>query len=252
MNNFKIAFAGLADSHYYHHIAKYCLPSWSKLPGDKFIVHDGNDINLPFINVVQWNTVKTPNTNFEKSCQRSKAHNFWRKMQSQVWTIRNLKDYDYIMLLDTDIEVINFNHSYFDNLLIQLKDSNLIWATGESQKNNLDAGHIIFDMHHPRVNELVDYYENIWESGDIFKLERWYDGHAVESMFSAYPSYKIKNTDHGTGFHSYELGTVHYGSKLPKAIRAAWQGDSAELIERMKIDKFTLADELSIDKAVKR
>lgn len=248
----KLAFSGLADEKYYEHIAKYCLPSWEKLPGDRFIIHDSNKINLPFIQCVEWDIIYDRNANFPKICTRSKPHNFWRKMQSQVWAVRNLRNYNWLVLLDTDIEVLNFNYDYFKNLLSGLEESNLIWATGESHKGGLDAGHIIFNMRHPRLDELVNYYENIWESGDIFKLERYYDGHAIESMFPLFPSFKIKNIDHGTGFHSYELGTVHYGSKLPKAIRAAWPGDINEMVTRMKVDKFTLAEELGIDKNIKK
>jgi hypothetical protein len=120
----------------------------------------------------------------------------------------------------------------FNEELNKFKDSNLIWATGQSNRRGHDSGFIVLNVAHPQLKELTDHYENIWESGDIFKLAKWYDGHAVESMFEKYPSYKIKNKDYGSGLHVYELGLVHYGSKIPKALRAEWQGDGKSLIEK--------------------
>jgi hypothetical protein len=91
-------------------------------------------------------------------------------------------------------------------------------------------------MAHPQLKELTDHYENIWESGNIFKLAKWYDGHAVESMFEKYPSYKIKNKDYGSGLHVYELGLVHYGSKIPKEMRIHHTGSGKNLVEK-KLDE---------------
>ncbi len=241
-----IAFSGLADEKYYHQIAKYCLPSWKNLPGDKYIVTDGR-LDQEDINFVHWNSVYNRHAIFPKNCKKTKPHNFWRKMQSQVWAVKNLKKYDWLVLLDTDIEIINFNKTKFEEILNTMQSENIMWATGESHKNNLDAGHIIINMRHNLVDQWVHEYENIWETGEIFNLNRYYDGDAVESMFPQYPSYKIKNFDYGTGFHVYDIGTVHYGSKLPKAIRAAWKGtDINELIEQMKVDKFKFIDEYKL------
>jgi hypothetical protein len=167
-------------------------------------------------------------------------------MQSQVWAVQNSQKYDWLVLLDTDVEIVNFNNKVFKKILKEMTQQNLIWATGESQKHNLDAGHIVVNMRHPLVTKLFEDYENIWESGEIFNLDRHYDGNVVESLFDRYPSYKIKNTDHGAGLHTYELGTVHYGSKIPKAVRAAWPGDTPALIDALKIDKLKLINQFNL------
>lgn len=229
---YKLAWAGLADSNYWNAIAKYCVPSWTKLPGDKFVIHDANDIDIKDINVISWDSVYNKDAKFLKLTDRLKPLNFWRKMQSQIYSIRNLKTYDFVILLDTDIEVLDFDIEKFNKELESLKHSNFVWATGQSNRDGHDSGFIVLNISHPQLKELTDYYENIWESGNIFKLAKWYDGHAVESMFEVYPSYKIKNRDYGSGLHVYELGLVHYGSKIPKQLRSTWSGDGKSLVEK--------------------
>lgn len=230
---YKILWSGLADDNYYNVIAKYCIPSWTKLPGSKHIIHDAQSISIPDIKIIPWDPIPNMNSNFLKISPGKKTWAFWRKMQSQVWTVKKFKhEYDFIVLLDTDIEILNFNLNLFEKELNGFSETDLIWATGESNRRGHDSGLIILKCNHPRLDELIEYYENIWENGIIFKLEKGYDGHAVESMFPLYPSYKIKNRDYGSGLHLYDLGLVHYGSKLPKALRAEWKGDGESLIKK--------------------
>lgn len=229
----KIFWSGLADKDYYDYIAKYCLSSWKKLPGEKTIVHNDNIINLPFLKIINQDTVLNRECDFLKTNPKKKTLNFWRKMQSQVWAIRNLTSCDFLVLLDTDIEVLDtFNEEKFNLELDKFKESNLPWATGRSQSRLHDSGFIVLKIDHPLIRELTDYYENIWESGKIYELKKSYDGHAVESMFEKYPSYKIMNTDYGSGFHVYDLGFVHYGSKIPKSLRANFNGPGIELVKK--------------------
>lgn len=232
----KINWSGLADEKYYDYIAKYCLPSWTKLPGNKYIVHDSNKIKIKNINITPWHSVVNNEANFLKLTARKKSLNFWRKMQSQVWAARNLRDCDYIVLLDTDIEVLDFDFELFKQEMQNFKESGHVWATGRSQSRLHDSGFIVFDTKHPQLDEVIDHYENIWESGDIFKLSKSYDGNAVESMFEKYPSYKIMNTDYGKGLHIYDVGVVHYGSKLPKAMRAECTTDAKTMLDEYTKD----------------
>lgn len=220
----KILWAGLADDNYYQVIAKHCLPSWSKLPGDKIVVHDANSIDINEVDIIQWNQILPIHSNFlSKRKPSKKVWNFWRKMKSQVYIGREFKKkYNFIILLDTDIEILdNFSADKIDQELDKFIDSGLVWATGRSQSRLHDSGFIILNTAHELFDTVLNDYENIWEGEDfkISKLKKPYDGHAVESMFDQYPSYKIMNTDYGKGFHLYDLGLVHYGSKIPKKLR---------------------------------
>jgi len=234
----KILWSGLADEKYYNYIAKYCLPSWAALPGSKHVIHDSTLINIPSVEIIHWNQIPNLNSKFLKSHHGRKSNNFWRKMQSQVWTVRQYRDqYDFIVLLDTDIEVFDFNIKLFEETIEKFSNSNLIWATGESNRQGHDSGFIIINCSNRNVDKLINHYEDIWESGKIHTLRKSYDGNAVESMFELYPSYKILNADYGKGFHVYDLGLVHYGSKLPKKLRSEFVGTGRELVIEYTKDK---------------
>jgi hypothetical protein len=229
---YKINWSGLADENYWKYIAQFCVPSWTKLPGTKYIITESKNIHIPSIEIVDWKIVPGTNANFLKLSKKTKQNNFWRKMQSQVWALKNLTDCDVLVLLDTDVEIINYDSAKFEKCLDEFLASGLVWATGESQQRKLDAGHIFINTKHPNLKELIFEYEDYWNSGKIFALDKAYDGNVVEDMFNKYPSFKIKNRDYGSGMHIYDIGTVHWGSKEPKLLRAEWKGDGKSLVDK--------------------
>jgi len=230
---YKIIWSGLSDENYYNTIAQYCLPTWQKLPGDKNIIHDSNAINIEGINITPWNIVPNNNSKFLEKRPNKKPWSFWRKMQSQIWAARNYKkDYNFVVLLDTDIEILKtFDILKFEEELDKFVESNFVWATGRSQSRLHDSGFIILNTSHDLYDQVISDYENIWESGKISELRKPYDGIAVESMFEKYPSYKIMNTDYGKGLHVYNLGLVHYGSKIPKGLRSKSEEPGHVIVE---------------------
>jgi hypothetical protein len=221
---YNLLWSGLADEKYYNAIAQYCLPSWTKLPGDKNIIHDSNSIHIDRIFITPWDSVHNKDSKFLLRKPSKKVWSFWRKMRSQVWAARTFKEhYDFVVLLDTDIEILeSFDKNKLEKELEKFIDSNLVWATGRSQSRLHDSGFIVLNTRHELYNSVIDDYEDTWEGEDckLSTLAKPYDGHAVESMFEKYPSYKIMNTDYGKGFHVYDLGLVHYGSKIPKSLRS--------------------------------
>lgn len=225
-NNIKISWSSLADFKYFKFIAHLCLPSWNKLPGDKFLVTDDLSIKFDAGKKIDWQKICNYDCEFQKkhTPNKLKTDNFWRKMQSQIWAIRNLQEYDFVVLLDSDIEVTNFDKEKFFKIIDKFVESKLVWATGRSQSRLHDSGVIMFNMKDNRTQQVINEYENIWESGKIRTLKKSYDGNAVESMLDDYPSFKIMNTDYGKGLHIYDFGLIHYGSKEPKRLRQTKTG----------------------------
>lgn len=231
-----IAWVGLADNNYWDYIAKYCVPSWKNLPGDRYIITDNKNLVLDKdFKIVDISQILKTDTPFLKRKEGSaKVHNFWRKMQTQVWAVNFLKEYDFIILFDTDIEVFDFDLNLFDEILKKIKEDNFVWATGQSQRKGHDSGFIVVNMSHDKTLELFAEYEDIWDSGKINTLHKAYDGDAAENMLEKYPSLKIRNIDYGKGMHVYNLNVVHWGSKEPKAERAAAKSGRDLLDRKLK------------------
>lgn len=236
----KIAWSGLADKKYWEYIAKFCVPSWNQLLGDKYVVTDDMSLPITGVTLIDYNSIENKNSRFLAGSK--KVHNFWRKMQSQVWAVKTLTDYDFVILLDTDIEAIEFNTEEFYRIIDNFKKSGLVWATGRSQRQGHDSGFIIFNMAHPDKDMLISKYENIWESGNIVNLPKAYDGDAVESLLLEHESYKVYNVDCGKGLHHYQgLNIVHWGSKEPKQLRSTANSGKdllKEKLENLIIKKF--------------
>jgi len=221
--DYKIAWVGLADKNYWDYIAKYCVPSWSVLPGDKFLVTDEVSLSSDhFLNLIYFDQIKNQNAVFTKHKISKKTTNFWKKMQAQRWAISTLTDYDWVILCDTDIEVINFNLNLFLDNLQDIKNQNKLWGIGFKRdmfEDSIDSGFISVNMKHPEVNKAFVEYENIWESGKIFNLKKSYDGNAMWEMVTNYPAFKFLETGLGDGKFLYDIGLFHWGGRLPKEIR---------------------------------
>lgn len=215
---YKIAWSGLADLEYWNAIASYCVPSWVNLPGDKFLVSDIETIDLD-ISLIKWSDVGDGTQGFPVKFSRgTKQTNFWRKMKSQVWAIRNLKKYDFLVLLDTDIEVCDFNIDRFIKIIEDIKYHNIVWSIGSSLEG-IDAGFVIVNCNHEKISSLVNDYENYWESGQILSLPNGYDGDVVQEMIKQYEPILVPNQKIDFGQYYYDIGLFHWGSKLSKPIR---------------------------------
>jgi hypothetical protein len=213
-----IAWSGLTDSTYWSIIASCCVPSWNVLPGDKYLICELESCDG--FTVIDINSIDNPNSVFLKNYTKSYKQNmFWKKMRAQTWAIKNLKSYDCVVLLDTDIEVYNFNQNIFNQHIDNFLKSNCVWGLGNSQIKHIDPGMIFINPAHPLLNDLVYEYENMWESGEILKLEKPYDGDVVAEMVKKYPFYEIPNWDYSQGQHNYNFGFYHWGSKESKPIR---------------------------------
>lgn len=220
------AWVTIADYQYYHHIAKLCLPSWDKLPGEKFLITDLTETDLPHMTTIAWDSVKNHNSVFLKNCKSNKAYNFWKKMQAQNWALCNLTGYDFVVLMDSDIESYNFDPGQFENILWSMRQQGLMWATSHRMNHILskesmvlDAGIIIFDLANPNLRSWRNAYQQIWESGAIYYLPHPYDGDAVICMMRHHPSLRFGFYTIGKGQNFYPMGFMHWGSGVGKQRR---------------------------------
>lgn len=235
-----IAFVGVSDQHYYEHIAKYCLPSWETLPGDKFLITDLLDVREHFFKIVNLDKILNLESNFIKNFQSSKkVYNFWKKMQSQCWAIKNLKTYDWVVLLDTDVENINFDEKMFDEHLEKIKENNQLWGIGFKRNlfnDSIDSGVIIVNMLHPDVDVAFDEYETFWNQGKIYDLKKAYDGNVMVEMLKKYTATYILTTGYGHGRFLYDVGIMHWGGKEPKEFRKSLIDSKTYVSKLLNVD----------------
>jgi hypothetical protein len=217
----KIAWIGHSDTNYWNYIAKFCVPSWKLLPGKKILITDFLDMHLSEFTIIDCEKVYNKISKFPNEISKGKKQtNFWKKMQSQVWAIKNLQDYDFLILLDTDIEVINFNSDSFFKKIDIIESKNCLWGIGRSQDKLLDSGFIIINNKHCDKNNMVREYEQYWETEKIHLLKKPYDGDVVQELTNQYPYFGLENYGWGDGRHFYDCGLFHWGSKEPKKIRS--------------------------------
>lgn len=231
LKNFLIA--GLCDINYYNYIGKWCLPTWKNVDCDKILLTDDIDfVNEHSIKSIQYDDVINFQCNFITNlCNKRKPINFWKKMQCQIWTFKRYqKEYDFILFLDADIEIVNFNQEIFKEIISKFKSQNNVWALGMSNDNGLDAGVFMINCKHPNLDDLIFDYEQVWESGKILELHRPYDGEAVAYTCKKYQHSIITNKNLGKGQHFYNWGGFHWGGKESKLFRSTLQ-NSKEYID---------------------
>lgn len=217
-----VLIAGMCDKNYWEHIAKYCVPSWKMFPYDRVIISDDKDIvSKDFATVLDQETFIDYNSNFNtKYCKKIKPFTFWKKMQGQVHAIKTYKNtHDWLLFLDTDIELFDFNKELFDIEFEKLKQSNNIWTIGNYNLGGPDVGVIVFNLKHPNIDKLLDDYVNVWESGKILELGKAYDGEAVLYTTNKYPCNKLEMSHYINGLHIYDNGLCHWCGKSAKVIR---------------------------------
>jgi hypothetical protein len=229
-----IAWSGLSDYNYWTHIASLCVPSWKNLPGDKFLITDEKKFLIDGVSLIDWNDVANVDLGFPVNfSQGKKQTNFWRKMKSQIWAIKNLKKYDWVILLDADIEIYKFDDLLLEKILLGIKEKNVLWSVGKSLEG-VDAGFIIIDMAHNHLDNFFKEYEAFWEEGHILNLKNAYDGNVIEEMTKKYEPIFVPNIKIGPGQYYYEVGLYHWGSKDSKPIRKNLINSSEYIMERLK------------------
>jgi hypothetical protein len=150
-------------------------------------------------------------------------------MQTQLWAVKNLK-YDFIILIDADIEVVDYSFHTFNQELSKLKENNIPWAVGLKPKEDIekfkkkttlgpdiDSGMIVVNTAHKSIEEIFTAYEQFWETGSIHELKKAADGEVIFELIKKYPCNFLTTKMLGPGKILYEFGLFHHAGKSNKA-----------------------------------
>ena len=234
-----IAWCGVADNHYWNRIARYCVPSWRDLPGTVFCINEQKAQATNGMISISYQRAIDTECKFRSIADGAKIVNFWKKMRSQIWALDNLAWADVIVMLDTDIEAVNFDQDRFYHAAQEFLESRQLWATshraGCEITNNrpyIDSGVVFFNPQHPDAREWRKNYEAIWNSGAIWHLPAPYDGDAVVCMLRLYPSFRINHLNINKGCNLYAWGMTHWGSVSKQWRKTAKPREVHDLVDQ--------------------
>lgn len=172
------------------------IKTWKDLPGNKVLLMDGDQEQIPGINVVDFWSVIDKNCNWLKEIRFTKAHRFWFKGSSLYYALKNFKS-DYVIWIDADV----FVKKTIDKEFLDIGEH--LFSTMYFKSNNpekpeyvAETGLQIFNMHHKDIQRYADEYYNFWESLEILNLYRAYDGYVTGELIPKYNFLNMVIKDH--------------------------------------------------------
>jgi hypothetical protein len=201
------------NAKYYQLVFRKVMDTWQLLPGDQIFYADGIIDELG----------SDPRTRFfpidPDTCPdflTSNEAKFWRKSRSIVQALReNSKSYDYCIWLDADVRVLRC--SDIEHILPRHED---IFSVNHKVVKNpathdqrlldpylvdlgIDTGFLAFNLHHPRLPELVDLYEDFWHTDIMAAMIRKYDTYALMHLVEQhdFPYRNLWRGTHTAGKH---------------------------------------------------
>lgn len=216
----KILWTSGTSRRYYTTVSSNTLPSWKYLDGDKKIYTD-QDMLIGGINT------ETVNFNYwpEPSDLTPSEYKFYRKSRSIVSALKgSIGQYDYLIWLDGDVEVITKPHL---PKILPRKDQVLSTIKKFSKNGTgLDSGFIAFNLKHKKIHNLLFEYTQYWQLEKLNDLPYRYDACVLEKILENYNWKNLINEDYNgikdkknhCGFEGSELENYfyHYWGKKQK------------------------------------
>jgi hypothetical protein len=223
------------DETYYRLVFKNVQSSWALAPGDqKFYL----DQPIPALANDRRAVQSTMNLAMCPKFLSGKETKFWRKSRNIIQAVRESQaHYDYCVWIDADVKILKSplgadilprEHELF-SVTNKLIDNP---PTREEKLKNIylidlgiDTGFLAFNLRHPRLNELMNLYENYWHTPAMQNMIRKYDTYALMDIvethnFSYRNLWRGVNTSgkHYCGFEDSELEQYfyHYWGKKNK------------------------------------
>lgn len=206
------------NSQYYDATTVNIIDTWKKLPGDIKFINDDIDKNN-FLDC-----------NFKKNNLSKIEVKFWKKSRSILNFLYSHKDYDFIVWLDADVEILQT-----PEVINILPESHQLLSANKKIPQNgtsLDTGFIAFNMKYKRLNEFLKIYETFWLTDNFEKLPFRYDAPALEYILKKNVfewknlwSEKITKGKSFCGFEDSELEKYfyHYWGKKKKNAEIGWK-----------------------------
>lgn len=155
---------------YWYSTAKKCINTW-KLPGDVTVYIDQQHGDLDWLAEVPYHKhlLSVPKIKVDEFTNIAKVRKFWGKTCSQIVAVRNRKENERIIWIDSDVEqqqiipIDLFNFSFEEPVAIMRSGiTDDCWETGL----------VIFNQENDKLNQFIKKYETNWNDEDIL-LSLW-------------------------------------------------------------------------------
>lgn len=179
--------SGLFQQHYGD-----AVKTWGNLPGEKYMLFDGDFPNLNFITFLNyWDCIDTQKSKWFTRKIGKKALRLSYKAYAIIWALENLKNYDIVIWIDSDVSVLKS----IDENLLDIGDD--LWASllfnyspnleFNNQGYSVESGIQIFNMTHNDIHRYKECYKDFYESGKVDFLYRPYDNWVSKEMTKQFP-----------------------------------------------------------------
>lgn len=170
------------NSIYYENVAKYNLPTWDYLEGNKVLmVDDMPGFTYKGTTVINSAPAYPPKTDIYYQIS-GKKHKFWKKGKCFIWALRNIKT-RYLIWLDSDVKV-----NATPDLARFMPEEGQVASVICGNLVQAESGFVIIDRHHELFDSWLKVYEEAWYNGIVDTLHRPWDNDILW--------YAIKNLPH--------------------------------------------------------
>jgi hypothetical protein len=164
---------------YWENTAKYCIPSWN-LPGRITVFFEQSAGRVDWINEIPFDVqiLIPPSLTFSNSItERAKVQKFWGKSYTQIHAVKNRKENERIIWIDSDVEQTSevtadiFNFKFLEPIAI---------LDSQDDRDRWETGLVIFNDEHEKLNLIMKKYEQFWNDSDkLSSLWKPYDAQVL-------------------------------------------------------------------------
>jgi hypothetical protein len=200
---------------YYDNVAKYNLPTWDHLEGNKLLMVE----NMPSFKhkdaKIVDASVAYPKDDMHWSIS-GKKHKFWKKGKCFIWALRNI-DTRYLIWLDSDVKVFSK-----PDLTRFMPEEGQVGTIICGNLKQAESGFVIIDRHHPSMSKWLKEYEEAWYNGIVDTLHRPWDNDVLWYVLKNLPHRNLSKSVQKSpqGFEDTDLldYMYHYSGKRQKEL----------------------------------
>lgn len=175
----QLHFITSVSKNYWNETGKYCISTWTNLPGKVTVYVDQKEGDLDWIKEIPFHKellfVPTLQANVG---ERAKVRKFWGKSMAQITALRNRGKDERIVWIDADVEVTA--PSVPDQLFSFGFTEPIAMLNSGDQEDCWESGIVIFNQSAEKFDLTVRKYERAWLDEDtLLSLWKPYDAQVL-------------------------------------------------------------------------